>query len=980
MDPYVRDFNGQTTETYVLDTALELSEILAVNKENVNFTTLHQNIRSINRNIDEFKTFLYQINTNIDCIVLTETWKIDNIDIFKLQGYEIIYNAGNFNKSDGVVVYIKNNIKYSYSLVEINNINIIELSLKLENKKIKIYAIYRSPASCPFAFNNDLKTLLENSQNNYDYTLLIGDLNIDILTDRDYANDYLNIMSENSFLSAINSATRTNDQVGTCIDHAFLKSKSELDFVVPIIVKTDVTDHFTIALQIVLPEKYNNRTKSQIKYKKILDIDKLKKILSKINWENLYMKETSELATQYFVNILNHEIENCTSKIKINSKNKKRKDWITQGLVKSINKKNELKKELTKNPDNSELEQKYKSYRNKLNNLIKITKSSFYKKQIDQNQNNSKNLWNVINQATNNNFSQNKEISSIRGKNGNITDNNTEISNEFNTYFTQIGKTLASKITKGNSNKTVSRHTYHKTMFIFPTDVNEVLREIVSLKNKKSSGFDGFSAEMLKTVQNEIAHPLTFIINKIFETGECPSHFKISVVKPIFKKGDETDIGNYRPISLISNLSKIFEKILKSRITDYLNKNSILSKYQFGFKEGQSTQDAINMLTHNIYKSLDNRTKSLCIFVDIQKAFDSVSHSLLLEKLTKIGIRGTCHKLMKTYLSGRKQCVEVNNTTSSYEDITCGVPQGTVLGPVLFNIYINDLFDIETKGTIIAFADDTAIYYKDKSWADLKQKVEKDMKQILNWYSENLLTINKDKTVYLNFSSYCNTLPDFQHLKVKVNDQECIIKSTEKVTYLGVVIDRHLRWDRHIETLKRKLRYVLCKIKQIKEFLDWKQLKIVYHALVESHLSYGIIAWGAADKTYIKDIGILQRRILKTMTNRMSSHSSDALYKELNILDIRQLFYLKVAIKAHSERIYLMPIDHDHSTRYKEKSVVVPLKATTKGQHSYDYLAPKIYNSIPESIKKVPSQKRFKYLLKRNLIQENRDRVHEIIN
>lgn len=222
-------------------------------------------------------------------------------------------------------------------------------------------------------------------------------------------------------------------------------------------------------------------------------------------------------------------------------------------------------------------------------------------------------------------------------------------------------------------------------------------------------------------------------------------------------------------------------------------------------------------------------------------------------------------------------------------------------------------------------------------------------------------------------------MPDFQHLEIKRNNQEFIIKSTEKVTYLGVVIDRHLRWDRHIETLKRKLRYVLSKVTQIKDFLDWRQLKIVYHALVESHLSYGIIAWGAADKTYLKDVGVLQRRILKTMTGKKSRYSSDALYAELNILDIRQLYYLKVAIKIHSEKDSLATIEHNYGTRSKEKFAMVPLKTTAKGQRSYDYLAPKIYNSIPENIKKVHSLRKYKYLLKRN-IQKNRNKVHEIIN
>lgn len=980
MDPYLRDFKSQTTETYVIDSAVELSEVLTVNKININFTILHQNIRSISKNLNELKIFLSQCNKNIDCVVLSETWKVDNIDIYKMQGYDIIYNNGNFNKSDGLIVYIKSNIKYSHRIIEINEINILELTLNFEDKKIKILAVYRSPASSPLTFMNNLKDLLENSQNNQDYSILIGDLNIDILSDNDCTNEYLNIMSENSFISTINSITRPNNQTGTCIDHAFIKSATELDFIIPFIIKTDITDHFTIALQIIFPEKSNNVIQSKTYYKKTVDMKKLSKILSRIDWGNLYKQKTTELATEYFVNVLQCEIKNCTTQIKLNTKRRKRKDWITQGLVKSINKKKELRKQSQKYPDNKNLEQEYKIYRNKLNDLIKQTKTNFYKKQIEECPNDSKNLWNVVNQATNITYSQNKQINRIRDKNGETTYNGTKISNEFNHYFTNIGQNLIANIPKNNLDGiNLNNRTFSKTMFIFPTDTNEVKREINSLKNKKASGFDSLAAEMLKAIQNEISDPLTFIINKIFETGDCPSHFKISVVKPIFKKGDELDIGNYRPISLISNVAKIFEKILKNRIMSYVNKYSLLSKNQFGFREGQSTQDAINTLTQNIYKCLDKRMKSLCIFVDIQKAFDTIPHSLLLEKLYNIGIRGTCFKVLKTYLIGRKQCVQVNDAKSSFENIICGIPQGTVLGPILFNLYINDLLEIETEGTIIAFADDTAIYYEDQTWSNLKEKAEKDMEKLLNWYSRNLLTLNRSKTVYLPFSSYSNTLPDFPNLKINRNNDDFIIEPAKSVTYLGVVLDPHLRWNMHIETLKKKLRYVLCKIKVIKDFLDWKQLKIVYHALVESHLTYGIIAWGAADEAYLQHVSILQKRILKVMANRPNIYSSNALYKELNILDIRQLFYLKIAIKTHSEKENLKPIEHCYGTRSKEKHVVVPLKATTKGQHSYDYLAPKIYNSIPENIKNVQNMGKFKYLLKRNLLQGDRYEIHKVI-
>lgn len=684
MNPYIKEFKYET-ETFELDSVYQLNEVYAVNKENTNFTIFHQNIRSVNKNIDEFKILLRQVSTNIDCIILTETWKIENIDIYKMPNYEIIYNNGCFNKSDGVIVYIRNNIKYTYNIIVKNGVHVIEMVLNLNNRKIKIFPIYRSPASCILTFNNDIKALLENSHKNYDYTILIGDLNIDILENKEYTNDYLNILSENAFISAVNCVTRKSGQEGSCIDHAFIKSPTELDFVIPMVIKTNITDHYTTALQIIFPEK-QNIPNLKPRYRNILNMDKFSEILSQKDWSELYQCENAESATEYFVNFLQNEINKCTSKIKIKRINKKRKDWITDGLVKSVNTKNIYQKQLLKNPHDKDLERKYKNYRNKLNSVIKTAKTNFYRSQIEQRPYDSKTLWSVVNQATNNSFSGNKQVNNIRSETGEIIENDVEISNSFNDYFTGIGEKLASKINKNKIPK-VKRKSYHKTMFIVPADKNEVIREIKTLKNKKASGLDGLTAEILKTVQKQIAEPLTFIINKIIITGECPTHFKKSVVKPIFKKGDEMEIGNYRPISLISNLSKIFEKILKNRITTYIKKNSLLSKCQFGFQEGLSTQDAINILSQNIYRSLDNGSKSLCVFIDIQKAFDTVSHTQLLEKLEDIGIRGICLELIKSYLVGRKQCVQINNTISNFQDITCGVPQGTVLGPVLFNIY-----------------------------------------------------------------------------------------------------------------------------------------------------------------------------------------------------------------------------------------------------------------------------------------------------
>lgn len=261
-----------------------------------------------------------------------------------------------------------------------------------------------------------------------------------------------------------------------------------------------------------------------------------------------------------------------------------------------------------------------------------------------------------------------------------------------------------------------------------------------------------------------ISKPLAYLINKSIEDGAFPEAFKMAEITPIYKSGNKADPLNYRPISIISNFAKIFEKIIKQRINDYLNKYKILSERQYGFRENKSTADALSRLISLVNNSIDRKLPSLCIFVDLAKAFDTVDHSKLLNCLECIGIRGNPLKLLKSYLCDRKQCVKIGDHMSYVQTVEYGVPQGTVLGPLLFNVYVNDLFSLKTEGNVIAFADDTAIFYEAKDWNQLKQIVETDLGVVFNFFDERCLTVNLDKTFYVPFCSYSKHLPKYDSI------------------------------------------------------------------------------------------------------------------------------------------------------------------------------------------------------------------------
>lgn len=971
MDQYIRDFNVTTIETYSLEDVHEARMVLNVNKNSSNFKLLNCNIRSISKNFDEFKIYLHQLNSDIDCIILTETWMIHCTDVFQLDGYCLIYNEGTYNQNDGVIIYIKNCYTYNYRIFNVNLNNVIKLNI-IADKNIEISAIYRSPSMNTYEFNIHLRNYIEQNCNGGDYNFIVGDLNIDILQHNEYISEYLNILSEFGYVSTINEYTRIQGESKSCIDHIFLKHNKHVhNNILPIIIKTDITDHFITALQVVLDTKQvianKSKTVTHINYKK------LHRIIKNCSWESVYTTEDTDAATDNFLKLLKDKVNECTyyRKIKV-----KKKNWITNALLTSIDKKNKMYKNTLKYPENEQLKNEYKRYKNILEKLIKKTKADYYKQQINKNLNNTKQLWNVVNELTGK--THNENLTSLTTETGDITDKK-EMANLFNSRFVNIGSELASKIKStqyNNNDRIISQN----SLFLAPTNPLEIVHIILQLKNNKSAGIDHLKSEILKAVVDDIAEPLSYIFNNAIEKGHFPSQFKTSIIIPLHKSGDKNTIGNYRPISLITAICKIFEKVIKIRLTEYLNKYKLISDNQYGFRQNISTEDAILNLTSKIYSALDKADHCLCIFIDLAKAFDTVSHSLLLQSLEDIGVRNNCLKLFKSYLSDRKQCVRVGYDVSGYEVIKYGVPQGTVLGPILFTIYVNGLFSLNSEGDVISFADDTAIFYKSNTWQDLKETVEKDMANIKNWFDYKLLTINFDKTLYIPFTCNKSVQPTFNEINIQNEKTNFRILPSTKVKYLGIVIDQHLKWDLHILFLIKKLRFILYKFKFFVDFLDSKQLLIIYYSLVQSHLIYGIAGWGGVAKTHLMNLEILQKKFLKMILKKSNTYPSDMLFSESKIMDIRQLFFYRLIIKQNANKSSLLQINHQYDTRKHNQIFMLPFMKKTIGQRSYNFLASKCFSILPKQLVYERNINVFKKLLKKFIVEKPRCFIHSLFD
>ena len=433
-----------------------------------------------------------------------------------------------------------------------------------------------------------------------------------------------------------------------------------------------------------------------------------------------------------------------------------------------------------------------------------------------------------------------------------------------------------------------------------PTEILNLIYELDGNKNGPSS----IPTNILKLIAPMSSVILSKIINNTYETGIYPECLKSSNVTPVFKKDSKLVVTNYRPISLLSNINKIFEKTLYTRLYSFFELSKVINQNQFGFRKNHSTVHALMKLTDQIYKALDNHQYACGVFLDLQKAFDTVEHSILLEKLSHYGIRGVVNNLINSYLTDHSQSVSIKGARSRIKKVIHGVPQGSVLGPLLFLIYINDMQHAIRHSTMFHFADDTSILHCNKSLKRINQEINHDLKLINIWLRTNKICLNTTKTEIILFRSKFWDEPTKQtdknkpkelqrpkHLNFRISGQR--IHPVTSVKYLGVILDQHLSWEKHVNQLLPKLSRANGLLAKVRHSVNTETLLNVYYGLFHSHLTYASMIWGQNPTESINKLCILQNKALRIISFKGPRETADPLYNSLKILKFEDVMNLQ---------------------------------------------------------------------------------------
>jgi hypothetical protein len=880
---------------------------------------LSVNIQSLNSKFEQLKyqiTELLESNVMIDVIAIQETWEIRYPDTLCIPGFqELIYKNRLGMRGGGVGFYVRNGLNFSIidELSPFENKIFESLTIKLEYQRrsaVILTCAYRSNGSIPGTtaaeqlerFNERFDELLHRISLKRMNAFVFMDSNIDLLNlGAESSTNFLDSILSKGFLQCITKATRIQNNSRSLIDNILTNRAGT---VVSGTVVSDISDHFFTFIQTSSTFKKGNEKTVTLRHFTEHNLNNFKMALGGVNWNEVTNIHNVDQACDKFWSSYN-ELYNLIFPLKTVRFNKNvhsKQPFMSAGLLKSRATKNHLFHE-TISVGTPESKNRYKTYKQLYFKTVRAAKKLYFSNKLKQNAKNPKKTWQTLNEILDKGSST-ETVEKIY-INGVVETDPKRIATQFNIFFTSAGQAISDSVlpvaTKPedfiNYNREIPSLSLTNTT---PAHLKKIIR---SLASKFSCDVNGISTKMIKFIGDEICLPLSHIFNLSLESGIFPKCFKQCRVIPIFKSGNRLECDNYRPISLLSSISKILEKIVAEKLIYHLLSNDLLYNFQFGFLPKRTTEQNLLHIVNYVSEALNENKYCVGIFLDLKKAFDVCSHEILLKKLLKMGITGNAFTWFQSYLSGRSQCVDIASNFSDFIDLAISVIQGSTLGPLLFLCYINDFWSATSMFSVL-FADDTTCLAKGAVLADLIIYVNSELRKMANWFRANKMAVNVSKTKYIIFRTQgkpidpnvCGVVynstelghPDDPSLMFPI---QRIYNNGDETSFklLGVHFDEYLSFDKHISHLCSKISKSLYCINRIKNFVDLDSLKKLYFAMVHSHIAYCINVYGSANQTNLEKLVLKQKQAIRIICRANYRDHTAPLFRQLKILPLDKL-------------------------------------------------------------------------------------------
>lgn len=917
---------------------------------NDNLNVLYLNTRSCRNKEEQLCLLINEFRSSIHVVVFAETWLHKN-EIFNLRGYDA-YHSCRDGRGGGVSIFVLSTLR-SQLLLEISENDSNFLIIELIDPRIKIMGVYNPGRLVPLFLDQ-----LEQIMHKFKRMVICGDFNINLLdATNEFVYQYKHKIQSLGYiiLNKIDSryATRISNTICTVIDH-FITDIFDCKMHLHIRdTERCISDHKTLVLSIKTSKLMNDEFVQKKTY---------------INYDNILrsVSQTTFHSSTHFSDIsekLNAIINENKTEISFRKKSMRiRKPYINNELLVEIRQKNEVYKQYknaTTDRLKNEFYQVYVRMRNALKNKIKYSKEQHYGRKLCQNAKDYRKTWSILREII---FQRscsksNAEVLSLK-ENNEIIPTDALIANCFNEYFVNIGllvqnNSILQRISSANSNFIVFMSPQPDVLFSFSVVNDEKVTTVLkSLNASAAVGLDKISTRFLQKCSSFITPKLTQAVNNMIQSSHFEDCLKIAKIVPLYKSGDKFTKTNYRPVSILPALSKIPEYIINEQIKCYLLQNNLLNKNQFGFLPKKSTESASLELLNFIVKGLDEGEYVGCIFIDLCKAFDCIPHDLLIAKLSFYGFTPSAVSLLKSYLSNRKQQCCVNGVLSEPLLIKSGVPQGSIVGPILFNLFVNDIFNVPLKGTLQCYADDAVCKYKAKDLESLQNMMQYDLHLLPSWFSANKMQINSKKSNFIIFSLK-NPNPRFE---LTINNEN--LAQVTEVDYLGLAIDENLNWKRHIRLVKNKIMPIIFALKKARHCLSIQSCWQLYNAFILPHLTYMNTIWGSAGVTHLNVLKVLQNRAIKYIRKLPLFSPTATLYSpEILPLDLLHkynclLFVYKIKHNLVDSNIRLIEFQniHAHETRARQNFFVSRPRTELALRHFF-YTGVTQFNALPNYLK-----------------------------